>query len=126
LRAFLSLLLVGLLTACPLLCRAAETGCSADHGRGAGESKGERPAPACPDDGVCCVCAGAVHAAESRVPAPVLGDLNPPWDLPPATAFGRLSLDRFASRTTCKGTPSGFAGWADALGVRALLQNFRC
>lgn len=80
-RSLVSILLFGLIIACPLLCQAGEvvdwcldgceTTCTPSEVPGA-------PAP-CPADGSSCICAGAVQSTDFRS-ADLTGDLLPAID----------------------------------------------
>jgi hypothetical protein len=124
LRNLVALLLVGLISACPILCEAAEFGqgshqCQADTSC---DHPAENRSP-CPDDGGSCICSGAIQAADVRIPdldSAFLPDSIGLW-LPPHSLRYPLFL-----HLTQDGGPTGLAGFGDAGAVRSLLQNFRC
>src|SRR4051812_23093271 len=67
-RTALSLLLSGLILACPFLCGAAEAGHVA-HREHASTDSPNHPAPAhCPEDSDDCMCRGAVESSDVKVP----------------------------------------------------------
>jgi hypothetical protein len=120
-RVFLSALLTVLILACPFICGAAE----AIH-LARGHHAGSSPiVPAhCPEDSDDCICRGAVQSADVRVPGvDAISSLLPLHGLvgildhAPAYSLAHLTSD---------GSPTGLAGWGDAVTVRAVLQNFRC
>ncbi len=124
-RAIVTSLLVCLLLGCPFLCRAAEAGCSHELSGATGEPHdGSHIPPSCPDDGVCCICAGATQTGELRV-----GDLASPgfhacfdgWFLPLAV----VPLSSGTRYPAFDKPPAGLAIFGNALAVRAFLQNFR-
>ena len=123
-RTFVTMLLIGLILACPVLCGAAETG-HATHRQHAAAGPPNSPAPAhCPENSDDCICRGAVQSSDVRVPAtdPIssplpLHGLVGILDHAPAHSLAHLTSD---------GTPTGLAGWGDAVTIRAFLQNFRC
>jgi hypothetical protein len=122
-RTLATLILIGLLATCPLLCASVATGHGANCCAGADGPAGDLPVP-CPGDGVCCICAGAIQPDEVRVSGlealayrlsfevACLGLVQLPLHAP-----GHLTLD---------GAPTGLAICGDPAQVRALLQNFRC
>lgn len=119
-RSLVSTLLAGLLLACPFLCGADEVGHSAQHEAIPGDAGRGHSPDQCPEGGDNCVCRGAVQTNDARATSPDMvasGSLYipvaQPCLLPPAY---HLTLD---------GSPTGLAGWGDALTVRAYLQNFR-
>lgn len=123
-RTFVTLLLTGLILACPFLCGAAEAG-HATHGEHAAAGPVHSPAPAhCPEGSDDCICRGAVQSADVRVPA--LDAVSVP--LPLHGMFGILdhAPSHSLAHLTSDGTPTGLGGWGDAATVRAVLQNFRC
>jgi hypothetical protein len=124
-RAIVSTLLVCLLLACPFLCRAAEAGCSHELSGATGEPRDDpHIPPSCPDDGVCCICAGATQTGEFRA-----SDLTSPgflacfdgWFLPLAV----VPLSSGMRYPVLEKPPAGLALFGDGLAVRAFLQNFR-
>jgi hypothetical protein len=122
-RTFAILLLAGLLTGCPLLCGWGAAGMARHCCEDEAGPEGPLPAP-CPDDGVCCACAGAVHPDEVVVPGPDTYDLSSPFDLTFASTF-RTHLQALEPHdgdtgrvdTAPAGPPSSRC---------ALLQRFRC
>lgn len=113
-----ALLLVGLLTLCPAVCGAEESGQGA-HAHA--DAKGGPASPAhCPEDGGNCICQGAVqpdavridHSSIDRAVSSVV--LSTSTLLHPIT---HPSLDR---------VPTGLAGLGDRHAVRAFLQSVRC
>ncbi len=111
--------LVGILSACPLLCRAAETGCCAERGEEGGPHLPGIPM-SCPDDGVSCISAGAIPADQVLAPAPdAVGQLA--FDL---WLHSALLLPPQARGHAVRTLPSPAAP-ADAGTLCALLQNFR-
>ncbi len=115
-RSILVFFLVGILSACPILCRAVESGCCAELN----EDGRNVPVP-CPDDGVSCITAGAVQA--DQVPLPVPDAVGQP--LPELWALDPLGLPPQAEGQSSSALPSP-ASPGDAGTLRALLQNFRC
>ncbi|OJW28348.1 MAG: hypothetical protein BGO49_14460 [Planctomycetales bacterium 71-10] len=124
-QRLLSLLIVGLLLMCPLLCQAAQmdrcvggekcssTPCEDDQG----------PVP-CPDDGVSCICAGAVQTTDLRAV-----DFTP--DLLPCLngwLFTALvhPIPLLSQSGLLDGVPPDWAPWGHPLRVHALTQHFRC
>jgi hypothetical protein len=125
LRTLVSLFLAGLLLACPLLCRAAESGCCHESLGAAGESQEDSHAPpSCPDDAVSCICAGATQADDCRAAA-----LAPPHSLPFLDGLFFDLHPAFPVSDTRNPIPleppARLAAFGDALAVRAFLQNFR-
>ena len=119
-RSLVSLVLIGLIIACPVLCGASEAYQYAHRHDSAQECPNESSPPVhCPQDGDDCICNGAVRAGDVKPTdlnfvgallfIPVLSP-TPPHPLP------HLTQD---------GAPTGLAAWGDSLTVRALLQNFR-
>lgn len=125
-RNLVSTLLIGLILACPLLCQAAQMDPCADDDRttsGPLESP-QGPLP-CPDDGISCICAGAVHSTDLRASDLVVPELLPSLDswllaafLPPTT----LPLQHVAR----DGVPPDRAPWGHPRRLHALTQHFRC
>lgn len=124
-RPIVSALLACLLLACPLLCRAVESECSHElSGATGGPQDGSHIPTSCPDDGVCCVCAGATQTGEFRS-----ADLASPDPLPSLNSWllflptlPPIGVTRYPAREE---PPAGLAVFGDALAVRAFLQNFR-
>lgn len=124
-RVLVSTLLSFLLLACPLLCGADEIGHQSRHEHassdGPGDVGGANAPDECPGSSDNCVCRGAVTATGLRA------------DLADLDASAPLFLAQPPLFTSClhhhlswKGSPTGLAGWGDALTVRAFLQNYRC
>lgn len=115
----MALLLVILITACPLICGAVEA-CQVAH-------RHDPASPAspnhCPEDSDNCICRGAVQASDTRLPDRDVVGLSSTlllWGAlahSPAHSFLHLTTD---------GSPTGLAAWGDSLAVCAVLQNFRC
>lgn len=119
-RAVVVFLLVGILSACPLLCRAAEAGCCLDRDQEDGRGIPDIPA-SCSDDGVSCITAGAIQADQLSLPVPdAVG--HPALDL---WSLDPLYLAPRAQGHAVHALPSP-ASPGDAGTLRALLQNFRC
>lgn len=119
-RRLVSVLLTGLLLACPFLCGADEIGHSTRHEAASDDTQKSHAPDQCPEGGDNCVCKGAVQTSDVRADAPdtiawgpLFVLLEQPLLLPPA------------DHLTQDGSPTGLAGWGDALTVRAYLQNFR-
>lgn len=124
-RSLLTLLLIGVIAACPLFCEAAapgqglhqcqpDTACD-DHGV-------PNPSP-CSDDGGNCVCSGAIQAAGVRTSD---HDLTPlasptPFALPAFDLRRPLSL-----HLAWVGAATGLVPFGDPGTVCALLQVYRC
>jgi hypothetical protein len=122
---FVSMLLVCLLLACPFLCRAAETGCSHElSGASSGPQDDSRIPPSCPDDGVCCICAGATQTGEFRAADQTSPDLLPSLDgwFLPLLPSPHIFVTQYLA---LEEPPAGLAAFGDALAVRAFLQDFR-
>ena len=123
-RALFTYFLVGLLLACPGLCRATDDGCCADDEL-TSETPDEPHTPAPSDDAASCICGGAVNATDLRVhgsgpgsPSPVADTLlsDSLWLLHPPLTL-RQSRD---------GSPPDEVGWRGTRRVHALIQHFRC
>jgi len=123
-RIVLTLLLTGLILACPFLCGAGEachdTCC--EH-EAAGSSNGTVPVH-CPEDSDDCICRGAVQAADVRVPG--IDAIGLPLALLALVGILDHAPSHSLAHLTSNGTPTGLAGWGDASTVRAVLQNYRC
>ena len=123
-RNLVSLLLIGFLGICPILCEAAEIvqdlhGCEVDASCPHPE---EVPSP-CPDDGGSCICNGAIQATTVRLPDAHSAVLPAPFFLTlPAVALRHAPFHHL----TWDGAPAGLASFGDSGTVRALLQNYRC
>lgn len=114
------MLLAGLLLACPFLCGADEIGHGAQHDASSGDSgKGHAP-DQCPEGSDNCVCRGAVQANDVRAVSHDTITVGLIYVCVPQPC-----LHPTAHHLTSDGSPSGLAGWGDALTVRAYLQNFR-
>ena len=124
-RTTVTMLLICLLLACPFLCRAAETGCSHElSGASSGPQDDSHIPPSCPDDGVCCICAGATQTGEFRAADLASPDLLPcldGWFLP-LLPSPHIFVMRYLA---LEESPVGLAVFGDALAVRAFLQDFR-
>jgi hypothetical protein len=122
-QRLVSFLLVGLLLACPYLCRADELVCCADHCEETQAPADDSQVPPLPaNDPVSCICAGAVKDTTARVPAFDLAGL----DLPPDLHFIATTLPIPQTWQLARdGAPPGRAARA-SLRVHLLLQNFRC
>jgi hypothetical protein len=123
-RNLVTLLLIGLIAACPIFCVAAESAqglhqCQADttcddHGV-------PSPSP-CSDDGGSCICSGAIQAVDVRPPGPD-SSLSPL----PVFALPALALPHpLFLHLTRDGAPTGLIAFGDAGTVRAFLQVYRC
>jgi hypothetical protein len=122
-QRLVSFLLVGLLLACPYLCRADELVCCADHCEETQAPADDSQVPPLPaNDPVSCICAGAVKDTTARVPAFDLAGL----DLPPDLHFIATTLPIPQTWQLARdGAPPGRAA-SGSLRVHLLLQNFRC
>jgi hypothetical protein len=125
LRAVICWTLTFFIVACPLFCGADECDARARHIHETGESScGPSTPSTCPNDAGNCVCEGAVQAVCPWAADP---DSSPPLPLPdltPALLWPTLAM---TPASPAGADPSTRCGrWADALAVRALLQNFRC
>jgi hypothetical protein len=123
-RTLLTSFLIGMLLACPAMCRIVEVA----HQPGCGEAQDEGspawPAPdPCRDECVSCICDGAVQADDARVPD--LASVSSPWDSISGPIACPLAVPP-GHHLSHDGRSAGLAGWRDAVAVRALLQNFRC
>lgn len=125
-RSFVSSILIGLILVCPLLCQAAQVDdACADGGQTTNSpfEEPEGPVP-CPEDGVSCICAGAVHSVDLRsgVLAPELLPNLDDWSLfsvvlPIPLAHLHLPGD---------GAQPDWAPWGAPQRVHALTQHYRC
>lgn len=124
-RNLVSLLLIGLIAACPIFCMAAGFGQDAHQCRPdstCGDHGVPDPSP-CSDDAGSCICSGAIQAADVRLadshatalPTSIFLALPAPGLRP--SPFRHL---------TCDGEATGLASFGDSGAVRALLQNYRC
>ena len=114
-------LLAFLLLACPFVCGADEIGHGDQHEASSGEAGPDHRPDQCPDGGDSCVCRGAVASQETQAALPDAGVADVLDHLTPAQPLLRAA----AHHLTRDGSPTGLAGWGDALTVRAYLQNFR-
>ncbi len=119
-----STFLIGLIVACPLLCQAAQVDSCAD---GCGTTclpfeTPEAPAP-CPEDGISCICTGAVQSTDLRAVdlAPDLLDFGS-WTLATLISHPPLALLHISGG----GTPLDRSPWGFPQRVHALTQRFRC
>lgn len=117
-RSFLVTLLTGLLLACPFLCGADEIGHGAQHE--AGDAGQSHSPDRCPEGGDSCVCRGALQSNDVRAASPDSIAVGPLYVFLPQSCAPPP-----AHHLTLDGSPTGLAGWGDALTVRAYLQNFR-
>ncbi|OJW05278.1 MAG: hypothetical protein BGO49_31100 [Planctomycetales bacterium 71-10] len=123
-QRLVTLLLAGLLLMCPLLCQAAQ----ADRCVGGEECSGtpcddDQGPLSCPDDGVSCICAGAVQAADRS--AGHTPDVLPSFDgWLLATFVHPVSL--LFQGGPRDGVPPDWVPWGHPLRVHALTQHFRC
>ena len=117
-----STFLIGLIVACPLLCQAAQVDWCADGCEATclPSEAPESPAP-CPDDGVACICAGAVHSPDLRA-----ADLAP--DLLPTVDGWLLAavVQPIPLALSGDGMQPNWAPWGAPQRVHALTQRFRC
>jgi hypothetical protein len=123
-RALFTYSLVGLLLACPALCRATDDGCCADHEVTSGTpNKHHTPAPS--DDAANCICGGAIKATDNRVHGHDPGSLSPAPDTTLSDSlwlhYSQLTLPHVGG-----GSPPEEDGWRGSRRVHALLQRFRC
>ena len=123
-RTFVSMLLTGLILACPFLCGAAEAG-HVTHREHPVSGPADSPTPGhCPEDSDDCICRGAVQSADVRVPG--IDSISSPLPLHGLVGILDHAPAHSLAHLTSDGTPTGLAGWGDSVTVRALLQNFRC
>lgn len=123
-RTFVTLLLTGLILACPFVCGVAEEG-HATHREHAAAGPANSPAPAhCPENNDDCICRGAVQSADVRVPG--MDSVSFPLPLRGIAGILDHAPSHSLARLTSDGTPTGLASWGDAATIRAFLQNFRC
>jgi hypothetical protein len=122
-RALFTSLLVCVLLACPILCRASEDGCCADHEVTSGPID-EHHAPAPSNDSANCICGGAIKSPDSQVHGPDLGTISPPSH---TTFLDDLCLHE---SPLIRGLGSRSLPWEAArLGpgpIHAFIQHFRC
>lgn len=120
-RRLVSMLLSGLILACPYLCGADEAGQRMGHAHVAGQS-GSDDAPAhCPESSDNCVCQGAIQTNDAGATTPDAEGSTPFFFVIPTFLFAHP-----LHHLTCEGSPTGLASWGDSLTIRAVLQNFRC
>ena len=120
-RAFISLLLVGFLVACPELCRAEQLGCCADRCEesGAPDDDSQAPQPG-QNDAVSCICAGAIRDQGSQIEAKAeVGHWLP---LGPTPA---LALPSILPPTVRSGAPPGRDS-RSSLRMHLFLRTLRC
>lgn len=120
-RAFISLLLVAFLVACPELCRAEQLGCCADRCEqsGAPDDDSRAPQPR-QNDAVSCICAGAICDQGSQVEAKAeVGDWLP---LGPTPA---LALPSILPPMVRSAAPPG-RNSRSSLRVHLFLGTLRC
>lgn len=123
-QRLVSLLLIGLILACPLLCQAAQVDVCAEGGQttNAPAESPEGPLP-CPDDGISCICAGAVHSTDLRS-----ADLT--RDLPNVDGWLQATLVQPMPLALLHlpgdGAQLNWAPWGSPQRVHALTQHFRC
>jgi hypothetical protein len=120
-RTLAAFSLIGLLTLCPLICGAEEIAGGAHRHRPAGGPAGNAPSH-CPEEGDNCICQGAIPLDEVRTPAQDSGAIGLRPLLGPCAQIPRHPI----AHLTWSGSPTGLAGWGDAVAVRSFLQNFRC
>jgi len=123
-RTLLTSFLIGMLLACPAMCRTVEVADHPDCCEAQDDESPGSPAPdPCRDEGGSCICDGAIQADDASVPE--LGAVPSPWNstLGPITCPFVIAPGH---HLTHDGRSSGLAGSRDAVAVRALLQNFRC
>ena len=125
-RKLASLVLIGLLLLCPVICGAAEIGHGpGGHGTSADSREHAGEPESCPEDGDNCICQGAVRSVEVRV-ADHSADAS---DLPflPHHFVIDLAIPRLtvASLAEERGVAAS-TGWHDARVLRAWLQCFLC
>ena len=121
-RAPVTFFLVGLLLACPALCRATEGGCCAERGLASGDTDGHH-APVPSDDTASCICRGAIKAPHLRAHGQDSGSpLSVPVAFLPDDLTPTLRSLADAYRT---GGPPAHLDRQGSGRLRALLQNFR-
>ena len=123
-RSLFTYFLVGLLLACPALCRATDDGCCAVHEVKSG-TPDEHHTPAPSDDAASCICGGAVKATDNRVHGHGPGCLSP---APDTTLSDSLWLHPSPLSLQLAGGESqpAEAGWQGSRRLHALIQHFRC
>jgi len=122
---FITMLLVCLLLACPFLCRAAEAGCRHELSGESSQPQDDSHIPrSCPDDGVCCICAGAIQSGEYRAADLASPDLLPSFDgwFVPLLPSPHILVTKYRA---LEEPLVGLALFDNALAVRAFLQDFR-
>lgn len=125
-RTFATYLLTALLLACPFLCQAAQADFCVEPSTAAEGTHGDSHAPLpCPEDGVSCICAGAVNAPDLR-----LADLAPDFEHPSLDSWFLASfsppLFPLGNHLARDGTSEDVPQWGQPHRVHALYQNFRC
>jgi hypothetical protein len=122
-RPFLIYLLVSLLLACPVLCRANEDGCCAVHEVTSGPFD-EHHAPAPSDDAANCICGGAIKAPDSQVRGPDLRTISPTFH---TTFLDGLCLHEspLIAGLGSRSSP-GDAALLGSHSIHAFIQHFRC
>src|SRR4051812_45671888 len=108
-RALFNDLLVGLILACPILCRATDDGCCADLEVTSG-TPDEHHTPAPSNDAKGCICGGAIKAADDRDHGFGPGGLSPAPGTPHLVGLWRHHPS-LASPHARGGSPPGEAGW---------------
>ncbi len=122
-RNYVSILMTGLLLACPFLCGAAEVGHVTNRVHAASPFHGAIPTH-CPEDADNCICWGAVQSPDVRIPG--IDSISAPLPLYGLVGILDHAPARSLTHLTSDGASSGLAGWGDVVTVRAYLQNFRC
>ena len=122
-RAFISLLLIAFLVACPELCRAEPLGCCADRCEesGAPDDDSQDPQPG-PIDAVSCICAGAICNPGSQVEAKAKVGDGSPLGLVPTLPLPSPSILPSIARS---GAPPGRAS-RGPLRLHLKLRTLRC
>lgn len=123
-RTPVTLLLVVLLLACPLLCQAAQGDCVDHEGKTEATEDGRHVPLPCPEDGTSCICAGAIHSGDLRHDGLAGPNLLPSFDAFIAS-LSLFSLSPIHSPGRA-GTPLDSLAWGPPQRVHALLQNYRC
>ncbi|MGA7498312.1 MAG: hypothetical protein WBX00_16410 [Isosphaeraceae bacterium] len=123
-RALFTYFLIGLLLACPVLCRATDGGCCADQ-KATSEMPDEHRTPAPSDDAASCICGGAVNATDHRIHGSGPGSLSLAADTLLSDSLW-LHHSALTLRHSRDGSPPEEAGWQCSRRVHALIQHFRC
>jgi hypothetical protein len=123
-RALFTHLLVGLLLACPHLCRATDDACCADHEL-TSRTPDEHHAPAPAGDAASCICGGAIKAAENRIHGP---GPEGRWPSPGPFLFDCIPSRHFSlnARLAWSGSPPEEDAWQGSRLIHVLFQHFRC